>query len=301
MRRPESQPKICDYEGSNYRVDFWEGKGRDYEDQVERIALRRLLPGSGRRLLEVGAGFGRLTSEYHAYERVVLLDYSFSQLEYAREKLGDGRFTYVAADAYRLPFRPGTFDGATMIRVIHHMADVPAVMRQIRRVLVPGGIFILEHANKRNIKAMLRYATGRQKWDPYDFKPVEFVELNFDFHPEYIVQQLEQAQLKLETRFPVSFFRVDALKNTVPTQLLVGVDALLQHSGLLVTPSVFTRSHTVGNSADNLNTSFIFVCPDDGDELSHDGDTLVCRQCGKAWAQREGIYDFKAPVNEMET
>ncbi|NJO83820.1 MAG: hypothetical protein HC828_14170 [Blastochloris sp.] len=55
-------PKICDYEGSNYRTEFWEGRGREYEDQVERIALRRLLPPEGgRRLLEIGAGFGRLT------------------------------------------------------------------------------------------------------------------------------------------------------------------------------------------------------------------------------------------------
>ena len=47
MSKPESRPRICDYEGSNYRTEFWEGKGRDYEDQVERIALRRLLPQNG--------------------------------------------------------------------------------------------------------------------------------------------------------------------------------------------------------------------------------------------------------------
>jgi hypothetical protein len=30
--------RICDYEGSRYRYDFWEGKGREYEDMAERIA-----------------------------------------------------------------------------------------------------------------------------------------------------------------------------------------------------------------------------------------------------------------------
>ena len=50
------RPDIIDYEGSTYRSDFWEDANRDYEDRVERIALRRLLPGGGRRLLEVGAG-----------------------------------------------------------------------------------------------------------------------------------------------------------------------------------------------------------------------------------------------------
>ena len=79
MPEPESPPKICDYEGSAYRTDFWEGRGRAYEDQVERLALRRLLPKSGHRLLEVGAGFGRLTEEWHGFQQAVLLDYSFSQ------------------------------------------------------------------------------------------------------------------------------------------------------------------------------------------------------------------------------
>lgn len=298
MRKPDSQPKICDYEGSNYRVEFWEGKGRDYEDRAERIALHRLLPGGGRRLLEVGAGFGRLTSEYHAYEQVVLLDYSFSQLEYAREKLGDSRYLYVAADAYRLPFRPGSFDAATMIRVIHHMADVPAVMRQIRRILTPNGMFILEHANKRHLKAMLRYALGRQDWNPYDLKPVEFIELNFDFHPEYIAEHLDRAHFKLERRIPVSFFRVGALKEHVPTGLLAGLDGLLQLSGLLYTPSVFTRSRATGTTPNNLAAPMIFVCPDDGAELTHQGNILECRQCHKRWALRDGIYDFKAPLDE---
>jgi hypothetical protein len=39
-----TSPPVCDYEGSDYRTRFWEGQGRDYEDQAERIALRRLMP-----------------------------------------------------------------------------------------------------------------------------------------------------------------------------------------------------------------------------------------------------------------
>jgi len=33
-----TSPPVCDYEGSDYRSRFWEGQGRDYEDQAERIA-----------------------------------------------------------------------------------------------------------------------------------------------------------------------------------------------------------------------------------------------------------------------
>jgi SAM-dependent methyltransferase len=300
MSDPDFRPRICDYEGSNYRTDFWEGKGRNYEDRVERIALRRLLPESGgRRLLEIGAGFGRLTSEYHAYEQVVLLDYSLSQLRYAQEQLGtSGRYIYVAADAYALPFRPGSFDAATIIRVIHHMADVPAVFRQVRRVLAPNGEFILEYANKRNLKALYRYATGKQTWNPNDLDPVEFVELNFDFHPDYMKRQLGAAAFSMKRSIPVSFFRVGALKNTLPTEFLAGADGLLQLTGLHYTPSIFTRNVAVGYTANNLNTQSLFVCPECGHELSQLGDTLTCTECGQRWAIRDGIYDFKAPLDE---
>lgn len=298
MPERNDQPRICDYEGSSYRTDFWEGRGRDYEDRVERVALRRLLPAQGgQRLLEIGAGFGRLTNEYARYQQVILLDYSLSQLQYAQEQLGrSDRYVYVAADAYKLPFRPGVFDGATMIRVIHHMADVPVVLNQVRRVMISGGVFILEHANKQNLKAILRYALKRQKWDPFDLNPVEFVELNFDFHPEYIRQELQKASFKLEKRIPVSFFRVGLLKRRVPPGMLVTLDSLLQYTGALYTPSIFTRSTAVNLSPDNRHVPSIFVCPETGSELRREGDVLISEANGLRWAIRDGIYDFKAPL-----
>ena len=94
---------ICDYEGTSYRARFWDGQGREYEDLAERIALSRLLPPCGRRIVEIGAGFGRLAELYAGYEQVVLLDYAVSGLREAQERLGtSGRFVYVAADLYQL-------------------------------------------------------------------------------------------------------------------------------------------------------------------------------------------------------
>ncbi len=293
---------ICDYEGSNYRTDFWEGQGREYEDRVERLTLQKLLPKQGgQRMLEVGAGFGRLTDEYRAYQQVVLLDFSFSQLQYAQEHFGrSDQFVYVAADAYKLPFRPGVFDGASMIRVIHHMSDVSTVLSQVRRVLAPHGMFLLEHANKQNLKAMIRYALRRQTWSPYDHAPVEFVELNFDFHPQFIENALEEARFNMQRRMPLSFFRVNLLKKTIPVDVLVALDGLLQHSGLLVTPSVMIRAEAAGDTPDNTRLTDIdslFQCPETGTPLRREGDTLFSRQTGLRYAVRDGIYDFKAPID----
>ena len=161
------QPPICSYEGSDYQASFWDKADRRYEDAVEGVALRRLLPASGSLLLELGAGAGRNTPRYQGYQRVVLLDYSRTQLEQARQRLGESeRFAYVAADIYRLPFVDGLFDGATMIRTLHHMADARAALAQVRRVLQPNAAFILEFANKQNLKAILRYACPPPELEP---------------------------------------------------------------------------------------------------------------------------------------
>ena len=225
------RPRICDYGDSTYRQDFWEGKGRNYEDAVERRVLAKLLPSSGHRLLEIGAGFGRVTDEYEMFRHVVLLDYSLEQLQYARSRYGDDGYLYVAADAYQMPFQSGAFDAATMIRVIHHFENVPAVLGQIRDVLKTSGTFILEFANKRNLKSMLRHLLGLNQWNPYTLPPVEFLELNFNFHPEYMQRQVIKSGFELRRIVPVSWMRLGLLKRTLPTGLLAQLDTLLQRTG----------------------------------------------------------------------
>lgn len=297
----DNMPSICDYEGSNYRTDFWEGRGRDYEDRVERVAIRRLLLPSGERLLEIGSAFGRLTNEYAGYKQVILLDYSFSQLQYAQQHYGrDPRFIYVAANAYQLPLHAGICDAATIIRVLHHMQDVPKIFAEVRRILAPNSTFLLEFANKRNLKAMLRYALRKQDWNPYDLAPVEFVELNFDFHPRYIAQELARAGFATKKRLPVSFFRLGLFKK-LPTSFLVGLDALLQHTPLFITPSIFTLNisdKTGVNQVDVHTPEAMFRCPRTGENLVRHGDEMVAEKSGLRYAIRDGIYDFKAPLDD---
>ncbi len=199
---------ICDYEGSDYRTRFWENADRAYEDAVERVAIAHMLPPRGLRIAEFGAGFGRLADLYAGYDEVILLDYSRSLLEEARQRWGnDPRFKFVVADIYHLPLAPGILSAATMVRVIHHIADVPSALAQIRRALSPGGTFVLEFANKRNLKAMMRYLVRRQAWDPYSPEPVEFVALNFDFHPKWMLRALHTAGFAVQARRTASYLR----------------------------------------------------------------------------------------------
>lgn len=289
-------PPICDYEGSDYQTSFWELGGRQYEDQVEDIALRRLLPAKGNLLLELGAGAGRNTQRYAGYRQVVLLDYSLTQLQQAMQRLGrNQRYIYVAADIYKLPFVDGLFDTATMIRTLHHMAEPLAALRQVRNSLQSGAVFILEYANKQNLKAILRYITKRQSWSPFELKSVEFEKLNYDFHPTMVRDWLSAAGFILERQLAVSYFRLGVLKKHLPLSLLTRMDAMLQPTGnwCQLSPSVFTRSRAIGENQKAPEGPF-FKCPAcAATTLKPHGAILICQGCSREWPIREGIFDFR--------
>lgn len=292
----QDHPPVCDYEGSDYQASFWDRGERAYEDAVEAIALRRLLPSRGRMLLELGAGAGRNTPRYQGFERVVLVDYARTQLHLARQRLGaSDRYIYVAADIYRLPFVPGLFDAATMIRTLHHMADAQRALSQICGVLQTDAVFILEYANKHNLKAIARYLLGRQAWSPFTLEPVEFTKLNFDFHPRAIRTWLGQAGFQVERQLTVSHFRLNLIKRWLPLSWLVRLDALAQWTGnwWQLTPSVFVRARVSGNTSPAAPGMF-FRCPECGHvPLEETMAVVACPDCGRQWAIRDGIYDFR--------
>jgi ubiquinone/menaquinone biosynthesis C-methylase UbiE len=325
------RPPICDYTDSDYQTSFWDQGDRVYEDQSEVVALRRLLPASGKLLLELGAGAGRNTSRYDGYERITLLDYSLTQLEQAQARLGRSeRYLFVAADIYRLPFVPALFDAATMIRTLHHMADAPLALRQVRQVLQPGATFILEFASKHNLKAILRYLLHRQAWSPFTPEPVEFTTLNFNFHPKAVRQWLVDSGFIIERQLTVSHFRIKCMKRLIPLKLLVAMESFLQLTGnrWQLTPSVFVRARAGleersgyrppepcdptevnpdGRTASDLAEADLcgwkasttagkgfFRCPECGQALPDETEgALTCPACARRWAVRDGIYDFR--------
>jgi SAM-dependent methyltransferase len=289
---------VCDYEGSGYKEDFWTGQGREYEDLAERIAIQRLLPHRGNRLLEIGAGFGRLAGLYDGYDEVVLLDYSRSLLGQARAQWGnDPRYTFVAGNLYDLPFSEGYFDAIVIVRVIHHVVDVPLALAQIRRVLAGRGRLILEFANKRHLKAIVRYVLRKQSSSPFNREPLEFVKLNFNFHPIWMQQRLGDAGLRIERQLALSHFRLAPLKRAVRAERLAQVDGLLQPIGAVcnVTPSILVRCRPITIADPATRGRFrCLACSSDG--LVRSGEGLTCSVCGTQWPIRDGIYDFKPPA-----
>ena len=296
-RRPISvtnRHSICDYEGSRYSSEFW-GQGREYEDRAERIALRRLLPASGDRLAEIGAGFGRVADLYSSYRQVILLDPARSMLLEAQQRLGrEGRFLYVRGDVNNLPFVEGACGTLVMVRVMHHLSNVPLALREIARSLTGDGVLVCEYASKRNLKAIGRYLLRRQTWSPFAPEPVEFAPMHFDFHPSWMAARLREAGLTCERELAVSTFRLGLIKRLVPAAALAALDGLLQPMGsaLKLSPSIFLRASARTNPCQPLPDD-PFRCPFcHQSPLAHAAAALTCSACGRLWPINDGIYDF---------
>lgn len=300
----EQSVPVIDYEGSHYKSDFWLGQGRDYEDAVERLVLAELLPKQGGRIAEIGAGFGRLADLYLGYEQIVLFDYSRTLLQDAVKTWGhDPRFVFVAGNIYQLPLATGVLDSLAMVRVMHHLADVPMALQQLARVLHSRSVAIVEYANKRNLKAILRWLAMQQAWSPFQLEPVEFVKLNFDFHPLWMEQQFAQSELTIKARRAVSHFRLPFLKERISAHWLASIDQKLFGMGehLSLSPSVFLQSELavsrkrVEGSTGGDSIAALFCCPScrvEAFQLSGP-DRLVCQSCQTSYVRQDGIWDFK--------
>jgi ubiquinone/menaquinone biosynthesis C-methylase UbiE len=111
--------------------------------------LARLLalaePSAGDRALDVATGAGHVAAALapHVAE-VVATDIASGMLEQARRTLeGAANATVAFADAEDLPFPDGRFELVTCRIAPHHFLDPAAFVRQVARVLVPGGRFVL--------------------------------------------------------------------------------------------------------------------------------------------------------------
>lgn len=298
--KPDTPP-VLSYENSSWRAEFW--PGRDYEDLAERIAIRKMLPPRGSRLVEIGAGFGRLAEYYRGYERIVLLDYAHTMLAEAREKiLSDphlepyaARFALAVGDLYNLPLADSAVDTAVTVRVLHHVADIARAFAEIARSVRPQGTYVLEHANKRHLKAILRYWLARRGPNPFSPEPYEFVKLNFDFHPRYIEEHMRAANFSVQEKRAVSTWRLAALKRIVPAHVLASVDGALQAplSPLQISPSIFLRARSSKPGAPALNVALWRDPACGSTDIAETDAALTCRACGRVYPIADGIIDFK--------
>ena len=115
-----------------------------------RLAVREVVwPGDF--VLDACCGTGDLAVEAERRGgRVVGLDFSARMLERARRK--SGAIEWVEADALALPFPDGHFDAATVGFGVRNLADLEGGLRELARVLRPGGkVAVLEITRPRGL------------------------------------------------------------------------------------------------------------------------------------------------------
>ena len=219
---------ISDYNGYDYKKIFWEDADREYEDQADRMAVRKLLPKRMASFADIGGGYGRLANEYLKRARkVYLFDYSKTELEQAKEIYGD-KLETKQGDIYKLPFKDGELDGLIMVRVTHHLEHLDKALAELYRVLKPGGVAVVEVANKRTLPKMARWATRRSKENPFSKKPSNYTEISaggfYNYHPKYVEEMFQKIGFKRERVLSVSNFRSKGLKKVFGTQALVKME-----------------------------------------------------------------------------
>ena len=105
--------------------------------------LARLQPRPGEHILDIGSGPGFLCESIAAVVgpagRVVGVDISEDLIRFAVGHKSKGCIDYRLGDALALPFEEAAFDAAVSTQVIEYIADVDAALREMARVLRPGG------------------------------------------------------------------------------------------------------------------------------------------------------------------
>ncbi len=132
----------ADYELQTHRAEdrHWWYRGRR---NVLDVVLSKLeLPErAGRaRILDAGCGSGRNMVELAGYGEVTGVELSATSVEVAR---GRGVGEVVAGSVLEMPFEEESFELAVSLDVIEHLEDDRAALKELRRVVAPGGALLV--------------------------------------------------------------------------------------------------------------------------------------------------------------
>ncbi|HEV2914015.1 MAG TPA: class I SAM-dependent methyltransferase [Pyrinomonadaceae bacterium] len=109
-------------------------------------AIARMNVGKGSRVLDLGCGSGwatRLLAGQAVDGIVIGIDISDEMIERARKLSADyGNVEFRLASAERLPFEDDYFSHAFSMESLYYYADIAAALREVHRVLEPGGLFV---------------------------------------------------------------------------------------------------------------------------------------------------------------
>lgn len=165
-------------EGQGRRINnaFYEELGEGwYEDSAHPIALLRAenaarnpwilerintVRGPKKDILDIGCGAGFLTNSLAlGGHHVTGIDQSAKSLSVARKRDATQSVCYLQLDAFSLPFPDKSFDVITAMDFLEHVEEPEKMIREVARLLRPGGLFFF-HTFNRNLWSYLLIIKG---------------------------------------------------------------------------------------------------------------------------------------------
>ena len=120
-------------------------------DEVEVNVLLKHIPDN--RVLELGTGTGLIQNRIQSVVKsVVGVDISLGMLQHAKMKNLD----VVCGDILDLPLPDNSFDVVYSYKVFPHIKNLPKAFKEIKRVLTPNGVFIVEFYNAFSIRYLVK-------------------------------------------------------------------------------------------------------------------------------------------------
>ncbi|MEU1677395.1 methyltransferase domain-containing protein [Streptomyces roseifaciens] len=137
--------------GQNLHIGWWDDEAPevDPKDRLTDVLIEQVALRPGQHLLDIGCGQGRpaLRLAEASGGEVTGITVSAEQVAAGTEAAaGAGladRVRFALADVSELPYADGEFDAAWAMESLMYLGDRPAALREIARVLKPGGVFVL--------------------------------------------------------------------------------------------------------------------------------------------------------------
>ncbi len=309
MKNDVTDYDLFDYDYSTY----W--KNRSYENLAEKNILNKIFQNEkGIWFLDIGGSYGRVTSTYYSrYSNPIILDYSMKTLQKNKENILSRypNAILIAGNAYKMPFKDNTFDGALMVRVLHHIENVPEYFKAIHRVMANNSVYVQEVPNKVHLKASIK-ALLQLNFKFFDKTPYEHPLSNaeaegtgkglkgifYNYHPQDIKEKLEKVGFQVKKKYGCSFLRIPFLKLILNEDIMMFFEKIFQKtlSWTNIPPSIFFVSRTKNEDQKEISHDLnqILQCPSCNSSLQFKFSTeAYCKKCKKKFNKENDIWDFR--------
>ena len=239
---------------------------------------------------------------------------------------------FLGVNAYFLPFKKELFNTVISVRLSHHIEDPQKFLQEVFRVLAPGGIFILEVANKNHIKAVIRnilrlnlkYIKKNKIKIRHEAKSSQGLlsekqgYVFYNYKVGYIKSLAKAVGFEVLMFKQVSILRHPFLKRVLPVKFMLFIEsiyqnlsAILNKINIFLTPSVFivlqkpnttgAQGELKGGGIKNQYSNNLYenlICPKHRLVLKYNKEKNIftCPKGCKFESPNKYVYDLRFPI-----